>query len=171
MPLGPFNGKSLGTSISPWIITSDALAPFKAPAPQTAVPRSSPLHAPNPSTYAITLEVEILSGDVPTHLGKCQIQSLYWTPHQMVAHATASGSPLRPGDLIATGTVSGDGPGHHGCLLESTEGGASPVLLADGTRRTYLEDGDVVRMSGFAGGPDSGVGFGECVGELVGAQR
>lgn len=170
MPLGPFNGKSLGTSISPWIITSEALVPFKVASHQPEVPQSSPLYASDRVTYTITLEVEIFSPEVATRLGRCSVQSLYWTPHQMVAHATASGSPLRTGDLIATGTVSGDGPGSYGCLLESTEGGVSPVLLADGTRRTYLEDGDTVRISGFAGEPASGVGFGECVGKLVGAQ-
>lgn len=86
----------------------------------------------------------------------------------MIAHTTQSGSALRTGDLIATGTVSGDKEGSYGCLLEATEGGSVPVTLVDGSRRSFLEDGDVVSMVGYAGTPDSGVGFGQCVGELVG---
>lgn len=87
----------------------------------------------------------------------------------MVAHVTASGSPLRTGDLIATGTISGNVAGSHGCLLEATDGGESPLRLDDGSLRSFLQDGDIVRMTGFVGRPGSGVGFGECVAELVGA--
>lgn len=85
----------------------------------------------------------------------------------MIAHSVISGSPLRTGDLLATGTISGDISGSHGCLLEATDGGASPVKLNDGSQRKFLEDGDIVRITGFAGESSSGVGFGECSGRLV----
>lgn len=166
-PLGPFNGKSFGTSISPWIVTLDALNSFKVPRPSQEISVASYLENPSPLTYGITLEVEIIADAVATKTGVCQVQSLFWTPQQMVAHSVSSGSALRTGDLLATGTISGSAKGAQGCLLETTEGGAHPVTLNDGSHRTFLRDGDVVRMTGFAGEPSSGVGFGDCSGLLV----
>ncbi|KAF4980024.1 hypothetical protein FZEAL_3886 [Fusarium zealandicum] len=102
-PLGPFNGKSLGTSISPWIITLDALDSFKTDAPhQTSV--AAHLSQSASSTYSITMEVEILAGSSATTVGVCPVESLYWTPSQMIAHSVSSGSALRTGDILATGT-------------------------------------------------------------------
>ncbi|KAJ5211101.1 hypothetical protein N7491_010921 [Penicillium cf. griseofulvum] len=169
-PLGPFNGKSLGTSISPWIITPDALEPFKTSiAPQQA---SGPtyLQQSKPSTYDILMNVEILTNSDKTTVGVCPVQSLYWTPQQMIAHSVSSGSALRTGDLLATGTVSGEHNLSRGCLLETTEGGTKPVTLSDGSKRGYLEDGDVVRITAMAGAPRLGVGFGECIGRLTPAR-
>lgn len=166
MPLGPFNGKSVGTSISPWIVTTDALEPFKTTGqPQSPVPAY--LADPERTTYNIQMQAEILTKTSATLVGSCAVQELYWTMRQMVAHAVSSGSSLRSGDVMATGTVSGPADGALGCLLEVTKGGSEPVTLKDGSTRAFLEDGDVVRMTAAAGGETSGVGFGECVGKLV----
>lgn len=166
-PLGPFNGKSLGTSISPWVITPEALERFKTSAcPQQG---SLPLYLRHskPSTYSIKMEVEILTGSAATTIGICPVDSLYWNPPQLLAHAVSSGSALRTGDILATGTVSGSADKSQGCLLETTEGGRKPVELSDGSRRSFLEDGDVVRITAVAGEASSGVGFGECIGRLT----
>lgn len=169
-PLGPFNGKSLGTSISPWIITPDALEPFRASiAPQQALGPTY-LQQSKPSTYDILMTVEILANSDKTTVGVCPVQSLYWTPQQMIAHSVSSGSALRTGDILATGTVSGEHSLSGGCLLERTEGGTKPVMLSDGSKRGYLEDGDVVRITAMAGAANLGVGFGECIGRLTAAR-
>ncbi|RKL25733.1 hypothetical protein BFJ68_g360 [Fusarium oxysporum] len=169
-PLGPFNGKSLGTSISPWIITLDALEPFRTKAQEQKAISASYLQHPNPSTFSINLKVEVLANNASTTLGVCPVESLYWTPQQMVAHSVSSGSALRTGDLLATGTVSGSEETSRGCMLESTEGGSKPVTLIDGLKRGFLEDGDVVRITGSVGGDGSGIGFGECIGQLTPAR-
>ncbi|KAF5002131.1 hypothetical protein FGRMN_614 [Fusarium graminum] len=168
-PLGPFNGKSLGTSISPWIVTLDALEPFRAKSPPQQSLAATYLQHPNPSTYSITMKVEILTNSSATTVGVCPVEALYWTPQQMVAHSVSSGSALRTGDIMATGTVSGSEETSRGCMLETTEGGTKPVTLGDGSKRGYVEDGDVVRITASAGS-ESGVGFGECVGQLTPAR-
>ncbi|KAI6767463.1 hypothetical protein HG530_005472 [Fusarium avenaceum] len=168
-PLGPFNGKSLGTSISPWIITLDALEPFRVRSPPQQTLSATYLQHPNPSTYSITMKVEVLANSSATTLGVCPVEALYWTPQQMVAHSVSSGSALRTGDIMATGTVSGPDEASRGCILETTEGGTKPVTLSDGSKRGYLEDGDVVRITASVG-EESGVGFGECIGQLTPAR-
>jgi fumarylacetoacetase len=166
-PLGPFNGKNFGTTISPWVVTPDALHAFKTEGqkPVTDIPKH--LRDPDLQTYAIRMQVEILAGNAATVTGTSWLQSLYWTPKQMIAHAVSAGAALRTGDLLATGTVSGEGADARGCLLELTEGGAKSFSLDDGSQRAFLQDGDVVRMTAVAGEDQSGVGFGECVGRLV----
>ncbi|CAG7562785.1 unnamed protein product [Fusarium equiseti] len=166
-PLGPFNGKSLGTSISPWIITLDALDPYRTRSPAQQTLSASYLQHPNPSTFSITMKVELLANKAATTLGTCPVEALYWTPQQMIAHSVSSGSALRTGDILATGTVSGSDEASRGCMLETTEGGSKPVTLSDGSKRGYLEDGDVVRITAVAG---EGVGFGECIGQLTPAR-
>lgn len=166
-PLGPLNGKNSGTTISPWVITKEALKDFTTPGPPRRVPVPRYLQDPENITYRVLLQTEIISGGRPTVIGASDVQSMYWTARQMLAHTASAGAALRTGDLLATGTVSGAVEGSRGCLLEVTEGGKVPVRLEDGTERRYLEDGDVVRLSGIAGENGSGVGFGECVGKLV----
>ncbi|KAK3904162.1 hypothetical protein C8A05DRAFT_13928 [Staphylotrichum tortipilum] len=169
-PLGPFNGKNLGTTISPWVVTLPALTAFQTPGPIQNADITLPPHLRDPTrqTYSVCLQVEILTTDsskeTATVTGTSHLQTLYWTPRQMIAHAASAGAALRTGDVLATGTVSGEGDGEKGCLLELTEGGAKAVALVKGGERAFLKDGDVVRMTGFAG---EGVGFGECVGRLV----
>lgn len=185
IPLGPLNGKAFGTSISPWIVTTDALAPFRASAPEPRVPIADHLQDENEGNYDIVMDVEILhrpatttadsgvttDGDkLVSHIATGPARELFWSHRQMVAHLTSTGCDLRTGDLLGTGTVSGSVDGSHGCLLESTKGGREKVKLADGNERVYLLDGDIVRMSAVLGDGSSGVGFGECVGEVLPAR-
>lgn len=169
MPLGPCNGKNSGTTISPWIVTVDALAPFvtETAARVNDIPVQPWLADPSKTTYDVQMSVDIGG----TTVGTANVSSLYWSVRQMVAHIVSAGAPLRTGDILATGTVSDAGAGHLGCLLESTEGGTQPVSLKDGTTRSFLHDGDVVTLTAIAGPADSGVGWGECSGQLVAAKE
>jgi fumarylacetoacetase len=165
-PLGPCNGKNLGTTISPWVITMEALDPFRIRLPAREVPVVSYLEDLEESSYSIDMKAEIISGGETTLTSKSNLSSLYWNIRQMTAHIVSAGSGFRTGDLLATGTVSGFEPGSYGCLLEITEGGKNPIKLNDGTERSFLRDGDIVRMVAVAGGDESGVGFGDCFAEL-----
>lgn len=169
IPLGPLNGKSLGTTLSPWIVTTDALEAYKTKGQAQTESVSLPpyLQDPDSATYAIKLQVEILAGDSATVTGKSCVSSLYWSIRQMIAHVASAGSALRTGDIMATGTVTGAQRDEYGCLLEATEGGSKPLKLNNGSERRFLLDGDVVRMTGVAGDEESGVGFGECIGKLI----
>jgi fumarylacetoacetase len=118
------------------------------------------------SSYAISMKVELEHSASMTLLSESRAQDLFWSCRQMCAHLASTGCDLRTGDILGTGTVSGPTEGSYGCLLETTQGGKVPVALSDGSSRHYLQDGDVVRMSAVAGDESSGVGFGECVGEL-----
>lgn len=169
-PLGPFNGKSLGTSISPWIITADALEPFRAASvakEETVAPYLQ--SSSKKSHYAIQLNAEIEADGVRTTVCQSRFEWLYWNVNDMIAHQTINGCPLNAGDILATGTVSGSERGSHGCLLEATKGGKQPFKLKKGEERTYLKDNDAVRLTGWAGNPGSSemVGFGQCFGRLL----
>jgi len=171
-PLGPFNGKNFATTISPWVVTMEALEPYRVPGP----PRSEGdpemldyLKASEDWAYDITVEVSLSSekmreeGMEPMVLSRANFRQMYWTWPQMVAHHTSTGTNLRPGDLLGSGTISGDGGGTVGCLLEMGE-----IELPDGSRRRFLEDGDEVVMKAYAqkeGLPR--IGFGECRGVVV----
>jgi fumarylacetoacetase len=180
-PLGPFLGKSFCTTISPWVITPEALAPFRAPQPQR--PAGDP--APLPYLFDdadqtggaldIELEVALLTPGLqkelaPHKLALSNTRHLYWTVAQLVAHHACSGCNLRPGDLLGTGTISGPDDAALGSLLELTGGGRRPVALPSGETRRFLEDGDIVimrarcRRDGFAS-----IGFGECRGTIAAA--
>jgi fumarylacetoacetase len=166
-PLGPFNGKNFGTSISPWVVVPDALEPFRVPAPARDQAVAAYLDDPDTTIYDIELQAEILAGGSSTVLCRANLKSMYWNFRHMIAHHTISGCDLKTGDLIASGTVSGPGDLEHGCLLESSLGGKKALKMEDGSTRTYLEDGDVVSFTGKPGViGKSGVGFGQCVGEV-----
>lgn len=165
-PLGPLNGKSFGTSISPWVITLDALEPFKVPGPKPETTLASHLEDIPVSSYDIGLKVEIIASGQISTVSESNHQHLHWSGRQMAAHLASAGTDLETGDILGTGTVSGPDEGTFGCLIEMTKAGKEPITLVDGSTRPYLEDGDVVRMTAVAGGAGSGVGFGECVGEL-----
>ncbi len=168
-PLGPFLGKSFATTISPWIVPLDALAPFRVPAPPQDPEPLPHLRPRQRLALDIRLEVEIVpagaaAGTVVTRTG---FADMYWTMDQQLAHATSNGATVRPGDLFASGTVSGPTPDSLGCLLELTEAGRRPLRLADGTERRYLHDGDTVVMRGWCGRGSSRIGFGSCRGTVV----
>ncbi|KAK1454183.1 X-Pro dipeptidyl-peptidase C-terminal non-catalytic domain-containing protein [Colletotrichum melonis] len=167
-PLGPMNGKSFGTSISPWVITLEALEPFATQPPPKDIP-SQPYLLDNKekSSYNIALKAEVVTGDGATTVCKAQLSWMYWTFRDLVAQQTINGCNLNTGDILATGTVSGAGDDEHGCLLEMTKGGKVGWKTSTGQDRMYLQDGDGVRISGQA---EDGVGFGDCVG-FIGAAR
>ncbi len=150
VPLGPFLGKAFATSVSPWIVPLDALG-----AAWTAAPRRDLVPPPYLRDGAgaqgldLSLAVRINGGLV----SRPPFASMYWTPAQLLAHLTCGGAPVRTGDLFASGTVSGPGRDQLGCLLELTRNGAEPIVLADGSRRAFLEDGDEVVISATAPGP------------------
>ena len=172
-PLGPFLGKSFATTISPWVVTIEALEPYRVTAFARAPGDPAPLayldssEERNSGGLAITLEV-YLGGAL---LSRGNFRDLYWTIGQLVAHHTSNGCNLRPGDLLASGTVSGPEPGSRGCLLELTRGGAEPIRLAEGGVRRYLEDGDEIVFRGYCQRPGAArIGFGECRGVVVPAR-
>ncbi len=173
-PLGPFLGKSFATSVSPWIVTLDALEPYRVAAPAQDPAPPPYLTAPARSAYDIRLEVSIQSqwmrvNDIPpASLTHNRLADQYWTFPQMLAHATVNGAAIRPGDLFASGTVSGADPGTEGCLMELAVNGERPVALPDGTTRSFLEDGDAVTITGWAGGDGRPL---LCVGEVTGQVR
>ncbi|MEA2738766.1 MAG: fumarylacetoacetase [Acetobacteraceae bacterium] len=179
-PLGPFLSKSLSTFVSPWIVTTEALAPFRMPQPPRPAGDPAPLrHLNDPADqargcFAIDFAVLLLTskmraaGLAPQVLSRSSASMLYWTVAQMVAHHTSNGCNLQPGDLFGSGTVSGTEPGSEGCLLEMTRGGRNPVPLPNGETRTYLADGDEVIFRGLARRDGyASIGFGECRGTVT----
>ena len=182
-PLGPFLSKSFATSISPWVITAEALAPFRvAQAPNTARDANLPAYLDDVDdrrrgAVDISLDAFLSTarmrerGAAPAHLAHTNLRSLYWTPAQLIAHQASGGAPLRPGDLLGTGTVSGPTPETGGSLMELTRAGRASITLEDGVTRAFLEDGDEVIFT--AEGADEGaarIGFGECRGRVVPAR-
>jgi fumarylacetoacetase len=146
-PLGPFLGKSFATSVSAWIVPLEALEAARV-APPAQDPTPSPHLLPAGDAYDLDLELEIAGNAV----SRPRFAGTYWTAAQQLAHLTSNGATLRPGDLYASGTVSGPTAGERGCLLELTWGGSEELSLGDGSTRTWLEDGDVVTIRGSAPG-------------------
>jgi len=172
-PLGPFLAKSFATSVSPWVVTMEALEPFRCPveARPDGAPQPLPhLSANTPGAFDITLEVWLRPAhrNAPVRVSRGNFRSMYWTLAQMVAHHTSNGCPLRPGNLIGSGTVSGPEKENRGCLLEMTWGGREPLELPDGETRRFLEDGDEVILRGWCQAPGfRRIGLGECRGAVT----
>ncbi|CAK9156849.1 unnamed protein product [Ilex paraguariensis] len=168
VPLGPFLGKSFGTTLSPWIVTLDALEPFACDGPKQD-PHPLPYLAEKIHVnYDISLEVRISpTGEEHSHVvTRSNFKHLYWTVTQQLAHHTINGCNLRPGDLLGTGTISGPEPESYGCLLELAWNGQKPLSLG-GTTRKFLEDGDEVIFTGCCKGNGYNVGFGTCSGKIL----
>ncbi|KAI7739619.1 hypothetical protein M8C21_008670 [Ambrosia artemisiifolia] len=168
VPLGPFLGKSFGTTISPWIVTLDALEPFACDAPNQ-IPQPLPYLAEKVSkNYDISLEVRVKPAgqEESFTVTRSNFNHLYWTLTQQLAHHTINGCNLRPGDLLGTGTISGPEPESYGCLLELTWNGTKELSLGKTTRK-FLEDGDEVIFSGCCKGNGYNVGFGTCSGKIL----
>ena len=159
-PLGPFLGKSFATSMSPWLVTLEALGPYRVGSPVQDPPPAPYLVAPDRSAYDVRLEVSIQSermraaGMPPFAVTRTSFARQYWTFPQLLAHATVNGAAVRPGDLFASGAVSGPDPGTEGSLMELSGAGERPLRLPDGSIRTYLKDGDTVTLRGWAGGDE-----------------
>jgi len=178
-PLGPFLSKNFATTVSPWIVTIDALAPFRAPAfvrpPGDPAPLGY-LADPHDATHGgFDIQLEVLlrtkrmrdSGATAVQISRGDFQSMYWTVAQLLTHHSSNGCNLRPGDLLGSGTVSGPDAGSRGCLLEMTRRGAEPLSLSSGETRTFLEDGDEVTFRGWCERDGAArIGFGECRGEI-----
>jgi fumarylacetoacetase len=180
-PLGPFLGKNFCTSISPWIVTMEALAPFR-------LPFTRPADEPQPLAYLdaesnraqgvldIQLEVAIetaaqrAKGSAPSRVSGTSFRHQYWTIAQMVAQHTVGGCNLHSGDLIGTGTISGPTPEEAGAIIEQTQGGRTPITLGEGEQRAFLHDGDAVILRGWCERPGAArIGFGECRGLVLAA--
>ena len=172
-PLGPFLAKNFATTVSPWVVTLDALEPFRAPA--FVRPEGDPTPLPYLLTaeneargaVSITLEVRLQTsamrarGEKAERVSRTVFTHMYWTMGQLVTHHAMNGCNLRPGDLLASGTVSGPSKGERGCLLELTWRGAEPLVLSGGETRAFLEDGDVVEIAGWCEAPGMRrIGFG-----------
>jgi fumarylacetoacetase len=179
-PLGPFLAKNFLTSISPWIVTVEALAPYRVAQP----PRDPSDPAPLPylldandqahGAFDLTLEVHLRTQrmretNAPRHrLSRGNLQSMYWTLAQLIAHHTCNGCNLRPGDLLGTGTISGTDPSSFGSLLELSQGGKTPLELPNGEQRSFLQSGDELTLTAYAQSPGwARIGFGECVGVVA----
>jgi fumarylacetoacetase len=180
-PLGPFLAKNFLTTVSPWIVTPEALAPFRAPAFARGADEPAPLpyllDAADQAHGGLALQLGVWlqtakmreAGMPEQRLSGGSATSLYWTVGQMLAHHTVGGCNLRAGDLFGTGTISGEDAGTEGSLLELTEGGKRPVALPTGETRTFLQAGDRLRISAQAAAPGfATIGFGDCVGEVLG---
>jgi fumarylacetoacetase len=167
-PLGPFLGKSFATSIGPWVVTLDALAPFRVPAPVQEPPVLDYLQETKRLGLDLQLEVELTTPTGgPAVISRVNFAEMYWTMAQQLAHVTSNGSPVRAGDLYASGTVSGAEAGSFGSLIELTRNGADPITLPGGEERAFLEDGDTVVLRGFSGGGDRPrIGLGEVRGTI-----
>jgi fumarylacetoacetase len=180
-PLGPFLAKNFATSLSPWVVTAEALAPFRCAAYER------PAGDPQPLPYLLgdvdqrrggvdlTLEVFLSSRKMreancaPMRVSRGNFREMYWTVAQMITHHTSNGCNLQPGDLLASGTVSGPESDARGCLLELTRGGAEAITLPSGEQRRFLEDGDEVVIRGYCEREGARrIGFGECRGVVAG---
>lgn len=179
-PLGPFLAKSFATSISPWVVTIEALAPYRIPAFERSADDPQPLphldSERNRSFGGVDLDLEVLirtsqmreKGLEPHRLSRGNFRDMYWTAAQMLAHHGSNGCNLRPGDLLASGTVSGQDKAARGCLLELTWRGSEPIELPNGEIRRFLQDGDEVILRGHCEKEGAArIGFGECRGTIL----
>ncbi len=181
-PLGPFLSKNFASTLSPWVVTMDALAPFRSP---TQRPKSDPEplayldSSANRAQGALDIELEVWlqtekmrqSGHAGDCISRSNYRDAYWTMAQLVAHHTVNGCNLRSGDLFGTGTLSGSQPGQGGSMMELSVGGKQPFTLSNGEARTYLEDGDSVIMRGYCKREGfRRIGFGECRGMVLPAK-
>jgi fumarylacetoacetase len=179
-PLGPFLSKNFATTLSPWVVTMGALAPFRAPAAVRPSGDPEPLpYLAQSASGGLDVRIEVLlrtsgmreQNADPVPLSRSTLAGLYWTPAQLVAHHTSNGCNLRPGDLLGSGTISGPTRDEQGCLLELTRRGADPVQLPNGESRRFLEDGDEVILRGWCERDGfARIGFGECTGVVLPAR-
>ena len=181
-PLGPFLSKNFASTLSPWVVTMEALAPFRAPLARPAddpQPLAYLDDAANRASGALDIELEVrlqtavmrAAGLAPVTLSRSNAaQAAYWTPAQLIAHHTVNGCNLQPGDLIGSGTLSGPERAQAGSLLELTLGGTKPISLPSGEQRTFLQDGDSLIIAGHCARPGARrIGFGLCAGTVIAA--
>lgn len=168
VPLGPFLAKNFGSSISPWIVTMDALEPFKTKGPKQEPTPLPYLQQKGKNTFDIHLEVfiEPENGE-PTLVSKSNFKYMYWSMAQQLAHHTSNGCRINSGDMMGSGTISGPTPDSFGSMLELTWGGKTPIKLKDGTERKFINDNDTVIMKGYCQNSSIRIGFGEVSSKLL----
>jgi fumarylacetoacetase len=168
-PLGPFLAKNLATSISPWVVTLDALEPFRRPGPVQEPEPLPYLRREGGWAYDIHLEVQLQTEqmDGPVTISRSNFRYLYWNICQQLVHHTITGCNMRPGDLLASGTISGPTADSYGSMLELTWRGERPIELPTGETRKFLGDNDLVAMTGWCQGEGYRVGFGEVTGQIL----
>jgi len=168
VPLGPFLGKNFGSTMSPWVVTLDALEPYRVHGPEQRPHVLPYLTFEGARNFDIVLEVLIqATNTTETTVCRSNFKYMYWNIAQQLAHHTVNGCNIRTGDLYASGTISGPSPGSYGSLLELTWNGQKPLHLTDTIERTFIEDGDTVIMKGHAEKDGVRIGFGECKGKIL----
>lgn len=169
VPLGPFLAKNFGTSISPWVVPFAALQPFRFAGPKQDPAPLPYLQSDEASAYDISLEVKLqTTAMAEAHtISRTNFREMYWSINQQVAHHTVTGCNLRLGDLLASGTLSGNEKNSYGSLLELAWAGQEPIELPTGERRSFLEDGDTVILTGYAQGDGYRIGLGEVRGKIL----
>jgi fumarylacetoacetase len=173
VPLGPFLAKNLGTTIALWVVSIEALEEFKVPnVAQDPKPFPYLVHE-DKFNFDVNLEVQIRpeNSTKSTTVSKSNLKHMYWTMKQQLAHHTITGCNVKPGDLLATGTISGPTPDSYGSMLELSWKGSKPLTLEDGSTRTFLRDGDEVTLTGYCQGKGYRIGFGTCEGKLLPAHQ
>lgn len=168
VPLGPFLAKNFASSMSPWVVTMDALQPFRTEAPVQDVEVLPYLREKNRGTYDIKLQVDIQAAELPAvTVCRSNFKYLYWTMAQQLAHHTVGGCNMQVGDVCASGTISGPSPDSYGSMLELSWKGSKPLVLAEGIERRFLQDGDVVEMRAYCEKEGIRVGFGAVRTEIL----
>ncbi|MFG6561271.1 fumarylacetoacetase [Sulfitobacter sp. 1A15299] len=166
-PLGPFQAKAFATSISPWIVTRDALEPFRTPTPAREKDLLPYLRESKPGLYDIELSVMLQpEGGEAEEIARTNYREMYYSAAQQLTHHASSGCAMNAGDLLGSGTISGPEKSQRGSLLELSWGGKEPITLADGSTRSFVEDGDTLTLTGHAQGDGYRVGFGNCTGKV-----
>lgn len=168
VPLGPFLSKNFASTVSPWVVTLDALEPFRTDNPVQEPAPLPYLQVSGKKTYDLSLEVVLrTAGGVEEVVSRSNTRHLYWNMCQQLAHHTVGGCNVRTGDICASGTISGPSPGSYGSMLEITWRGTKPLVLPDGSTRKFLEDGDTVVMRAWGEKDGLRIGFGEASGQLL----
>ena len=171
-PLGPFQAKAFATSISPWIVTTAALEPFRTSTPKREKNLLPYLHESKPMLFDIDLKVTMQpAGGTPSIIAKTNYKEMYYSAAQQLAHHASSGCAMSSGDLLGSGTISGSEKSERGSLLELTWGGKEPLTLETGETRTFIEDGDTLTLHGAANGDGFQIGFGTCTGTILPAPK
>ena len=171
VPLGPFQAKATATTISAWIVTAAALEPFRTDTPEREFELLPHLQEPKPMLYDIDLSVAMQpAGGKESTIGHTNLNVMYYSAAQQLAHHSTSGCPMRVGDLLGSGTISGTEAGNRGSMIELSWGGKEPFTLATGEQRSFIEDGDTLTLHGSANGNGFKIGFGPCVGTVIAAK-
>lgn len=172
VPLGPFLAKSFASTISPWIVTLDALQPFKTESPKPEIEPLPYLRTTGKKSYDIHLEAYITpENGTPNLVTRSNFKYMYWNMSQQLAHHTSNGCPVKSGDMMGSGTISGPTPDSYGSMLELSWRGEKPIKLNDGTERKFINDNDTVTLKGFCKNDKVRIGFGDCSTKILPALK